>query len=73
VAFGFGAHFCLGNSLARLELTTMFDRLADRLPDLRVADGIATEADLRWRAANFVSGYEQMPVEFTPTARVGVP
>ncbi len=71
VAFGFGPHFCLGNSLARLELTTMFDRLADRLPDLRLAPGIAAEDDLDRRAANFVSGYERMPVEFTPAAPVG--
>jgi cytochrome P450 family 142 subfamily A polypeptide 1 len=71
VAFGFGPHFCLGNSLARLELTTMFDRLADRLPDLRLAPGIAGEGDLDRRAANFVSGYERMPVEFTPTAPIG--
>jgi cytochrome P450 family 142 subfamily A polypeptide 1 len=49
----------------------MFDRLADRLPDLRVSDEIGDEADLHWRAANFVSGYERMPVVFTPTAPVG--
>jgi cytochrome P450 family 142 subfamily A polypeptide 1 len=71
LAFGFGSHFCLGNSLARLELKVMFDRLADRLPDLRVSDEIGDEADLHWRAANFVSGYERMPVVFTPTAPVG--
>jgi cytochrome P450 family 142 subfamily A polypeptide 1 len=71
VAFGFGPHFCLGNSLARLELTTMVDRLAERLPDLRLADGVTGEADLRPRPANFVSGYEHMPVAFTPSKRVG--
>ncbi|HZA88424.1 MAG TPA: cytochrome P450, partial [Acidimicrobiales bacterium] len=71
LAFGFGSHFCLGNSLARLELNVMFDRLADRLPDLRVSDEIGDEADLHWRAANFVSGYERMPVVFTPAAPVG--
>ena len=38
MAFGFGAHFCLGNRLARMELTVMFDRLLDRLPDLALAD-----------------------------------
>ena len=31
VAFGFGPHFCLGASLARLELTVLFDRLLDRV------------------------------------------
>ena len=38
MAFGFGSHFCLGNRLARMELTAMFDRLLDRLPDLALAD-----------------------------------
>jgi cytochrome P450 family 142 subfamily A polypeptide 1 len=71
VAFGFGPHFCLGNSLARLELAVMFDRLAERLPDIRLADGITDEAHLDRRAANFITGYERMPVTFTPTAPVG--
>ena len=34
VAFGFGTHYCLGNSLARLELRVMFEQLFSRLPDL---------------------------------------
>ena len=67
VAFGFGTHFCLGNSLARLELRVMFEELLDRLPDLELVD----EAEPAYRAANFVSGYESMPVRFTPTAPVG--
>jgi cytochrome P450 family 142 subfamily A polypeptide 1 len=67
MAFGFGAHFCLGNRLARLELSAMFDRLVDRLPDLALAD--ADEPPKR--AANFVSGYETMDVVFTPSAPVG--
>ncbi len=33
VAFGFGAHFCLGQALARLELRVMFEQLLTRLPD----------------------------------------
>jgi cytochrome P450 family 142 subfamily A polypeptide 1 len=61
VAFGYGAHFCLGNSLARLELNVMFDRLLERLPDLALAE--PTEPS--YRPANFVSGYESMPVRFT--------
>ena len=62
LAFGFGSHFCLGNSLARLEITTILDRLLTRLPDLALADN----TEPRSRAANFVSGYESMPVVFTP-------
>ena len=67
MAFGFGSHFCLGNRLARMELQIMFDRLLERLPDL----ALASDAELPKRAANFVSGYETMPVTFTPTAPVG--
>jgi cytochrome P450 family 142 subfamily A polypeptide 1 len=67
VAFGFGPHFCLGNSLARLELKVMFDRLLDRLPDLR----LASPDEPAYRPANFVSGYEGMKVTFTPSAPLG--
>jgi cytochrome P450 family 142 subfamily A polypeptide 1 len=66
VAFGFGAHFCLGNQLARLELSMMTKRVLERLPDLRLAE----DASVPLRPANFVSGPEAMPVVFTPTARV---
>ncbi len=45
----------------------MFDRLLDRLPDLALAD----DGPPPKRAANFVSGYETMPVDFTPTAPAG--
>jgi len=69
VAFGFGAHFCLGNQLARLELRVMFERLFARLPDLARAD----DGPLPLRQANFISGIEAMPVRFTPSAPVGAP
>ena len=64
VAFGFGTHYCLGNSLARLELRVMFEHLLRRLPDIELVEG--TEPD--WRAANFITGYEEMPVRFTSSA-----
>jgi len=66
LAFGFGTHFCLGNQLARLELSIMQTKLLQRLPDLR----LASDEDLPLRPANFVSGLEKMPVRFTPTAPV---
>jgi len=69
VAFGFGAHFCLGNQLARLELRVMFERLLTRLPDIALADGDGS--DLPVRPANFISGFEAMPVTFTPGPRTG--
>jgi cytochrome P450 family 142 subfamily A polypeptide 1 len=68
MAFGFGAHFCLGNQLARLELRVMVERLLARLPDLRLA---TDRAALPRREANFISGIEEMPVVFTPSSPVG--
>lgn len=66
VAFGFGTHFCMGNQLARLELSLMTERVLQRLPDLRLADG----AEVPLRPANFVSGPVSMPVVFTPSEPV---
>jgi len=37
IAFGFGAHQCLGQNLARMELQIVFDTLFRRIPTLRVA------------------------------------
>jgi cytochrome P450 family 142 subfamily A polypeptide 1 len=65
VAFGFGAHFCLGQALARLELRVMFEQLLIRMPDLELA---VDPSELVRRPANFVSGLEAMPVRFTPSA-----
>jgi cholest-4-en-3-one 26-monooxygenase len=63
VAFGIGTHFCLGASLARLEVRMMMTEALRRLPDV----SLATEEPLRRRASNFVSGLESLPVTFTPT------
>ena len=58
LAFGFGKHYCLGASLARLELRVLFEQLLERLPGIRLVS--AEEPDCR--PANFVSGYETMRV-----------
>jgi cytochrome P450 family 142 subfamily A polypeptide 1 len=63
VAFGFGAHLCLGHRLARAEISIMVDRVLDRLPDLRL-DG---EDPRPLRKSNFIVGFETLPVVFTPT------
>jgi cytochrome P450 family 142 subfamily A polypeptide 1 len=60
LAFGFGTHFCLGASLARLELKVMFTELLRRLPGLEPAD----DAELPFRASNFIVGPEAMPVRW---------
>ncbi|HVO23048.1 MAG TPA: cytochrome P450 [Candidatus Margulisiibacteriota bacterium] len=62
VAFGgYGTHFCLGASLARLELRVMFEEVLRRLPDIE----LACNAPLPLRPSNFVVGIESMPVVFT--------
>ena len=59
VAFGgYGAHFCLGASLARLELRVMFEELLAALPDLE----LASDEPLPLRPSNFIVGIETMPV-----------
>ncbi len=61
IAFGFGPHFCLGASLARVELHAVFERLLARLPDLELAVA---------RPARSITGISEMPVRFTPTLRI---
>ncbi|MBB2746779.1 UNVERIFIED_ORG: cholest-4-en-3-one 26-monooxygenase [Microbispora rosea subsp. rosea] len=53
---GGGAHFCLGNHLAKLELRVLFEVLAQRLPGIRQT-GEATR--LR---SNFINGIKTLPV-----------
>jgi len=66
VAFGGrGAHHCLGNSLARLELRVMFEELLRRFPDLE----LAAPDPPPLRPANFVVGIEALPVRFSPSRR----
>ncbi len=59
LAFGFGPHFCLGASLARVELRAMFERVLHRMPDLQ----LATAEPL----GRSITGVEHMPVAFSPS------
>lgn len=38
LSFGFGAHFCIGAGLARLELRVMFEQLTRRMPSLALEE-----------------------------------
>lgn len=65
---GPGPHFCLGAHLARRELAVVFRELFRRLPDLEVtADPVPLES----AGLPLVTGIKRMPVQFTPTARIG--
>jgi cytochrome P450 len=60
LAFGVGEHFCLGSHLARLEIRVMFERLLERLPDIR------PNGPVRYLHSHFINGVKSMPVRFTP-------
>ena len=62
VAFGFGTHFCLGASLARLEIRVMFEELLRRIPEWRLAPG----AEPKILPSAFARGYDAVAIEFTP-------
>jgi cytochrome P450 len=60
VTFGKGSpHFCLGNTLARLEIRVMFEELLPRLSSIRLA------GDVRRVRSNFVNGIKTLPVDVT--------
>ena len=59
LAFGYGAHFCMGSSLARLELRVVFEELVQRLPNVALAGDAAPAL----RASNFITGIESLPVQ----------
>ena len=63
VAFGWGTHFCLGASVARLEIRLMFEELMKRVPDMRLAAG----AEPRFMPNCFARSPDAVRVEFTPT------
>jgi len=58
ISFGFGAHYCLGHALARLESTEILDALLDRLPGLRL------DGEARWSDHQFFRSLASLPVSW---------
>jgi cytochrome P450 family 142 subfamily A polypeptide 1 len=65
LAFGLGAHFCLGAHLARVELRIVFEELFRALDDIRVPEGEGPTRD----AQTMFIAYDHMRAMFTPRAR----
>jgi cytochrome P450 family 142 subfamily A polypeptide 1 len=61
LSFGYGKHYCLGASLARLEIRVFLERVLPRLADLRLASG----QEVVDRPSPFLRGLVSLPVEFT--------
>jgi cytochrome P450 len=57
LAFGFGAHYCLGANLARLEARVAFEELLARLPDYRM-----TESRVQRTCSGPIRGALSLPV-----------
>tara|TARA_R100000306_G_scaffold46561_1_gene44370 strand:+ start:199 stop:939 length:741 start_codon:yes stop_codon:yes gene_type:complete len=62
VSFGGGGpHFCLGNQLAKMQLTSLFTELLTRVPDLEVGEPV-------YEINTTIRSIREMPFTFTPAA-----
>ena len=58
VSFGYGAHLCLGQYLAKLEMRILFEELLPRLKS------IALDGEVKMSQATFVNGPKKLPIRF---------
>ena len=58
IAFGFGAHVCLGQHLARLEISALFRELLARTEHLELA------GEPRYVQSTFVGGLKSLPIRY---------
>jgi cytochrome P450 len=58
VAFGYGAHVCLGQHLGRMEMRVLWEELLPRLKSVELS------GPPRRTQANFVCGPKEVPIRF---------
>jgi hypothetical protein len=58
LAFGMGAHLCLGQHLARLEMRILYEELLPRLKSVKLA------GEPRYTESWFVNGLKALPIEY---------
>ena len=61
LTFGYGARYCIGAPLARIELQAVFSQLVSRFPTLRLA---ADVEDLTVRDDELTGGLTALPVRW---------
>lgn len=57
ISFGHGKHFCLGASLARLELRTVLKAITSRVKRIHFVEG----KKVKWLSSSFTRGVESFP------------
>ncbi len=58
IAFGFGSHVCLGQHLARMEMSILFEKLIKRL------DHIELNGQPQYTQSTFVGGLKSLPIRY---------
>ena len=61
LSFGAGEHFCLGASLARMQLRSIFRAILERLPDIQL------DGEISHLRSHLIDGIKHMPVRYTPS------
>ena len=56
LSFGFGIHRCVGNRLAELQLTIIWEEIMKRFPEIRLLEEPKRSYSI------FIKGYEEMKV-----------
>lgn len=59
IAFGYGAHLCLGQYLGRMEMRILFEELLPRLESVEI------DGDAAMSQGVFVNGPKRLPIRFT--------
>ena len=58
LAFGFGAHVCLGQHLARMEIAALYREILDRVTDIELV------GEPRYTQSTFVGGLKSLPIRY---------
>lgn len=61
IAFGYGSHFCLGASLARLETKIAISTLLRRMPNIEIKGG---KEQVKWKGSYLMRSLEELPLSF---------